>query len=596
MESLTAEDPPSLGGYELRARLGEGGFGLVYLALSPGGRAFAIKVLRREFARDREFLGRFRLEVAAAQRVNGIYTAPVVAAGLDDIPPWVATAFVPGPPLNDIVSQFGPLPEPALWRLLAGLVEALQAIHACGIVHRDLKPANVLLAADGPRVIDFGISKAAGGTSMTSTGSVFGTPGFMAPEQAEGKTVGPATDIFALGCILAYASAGVPPFGGGSVASVLYRVVHSAPVLDGIPPYLRGIVEMCLAKDPAGRPGLYDLAGIGRDGPEGRLAGHSAASFWPPQFARLIRDYQDRLEAAIMTSNTMVGRHSAAHLASPPLPVAGATHPPTAAPPTPPPARDLPWNASPPGYARTGTAGHGANYPGTWPPQPAPPFPQFQQPYPAGSSQQPFQAAPSQFPPQPYPAGAPQFPPQPYPVGPPQFRPPYVQPGGWQPNRVMPGTIRSAITVMFVGAGLAALSAISVLFRFGLAYHYAGTLLFNYRGLSAYAPASFSGAFLYIVECGLWLLIASQVKEGRDWARLVGTALLAVQIILVIVYRLFRANLFGFAQHLVYGGYEAEYMAIDTLGGLLTVLIGVTGCVAVVLLWLRPSWPYFRSR
>src|SRR5215472_1538809 len=203
MESLTVEDPPSTGGYELRARLGEGGFGLVYLGLSPGGRAVAVKVLQREFARDAEFLRRFRLEVAAAQQVNGIYTAPVVAAGLDVRPPWVATAFVPGPPLDQVVGKHGPLPEPALWRLLAGLVEALQAIHACGLVHRDLKPANVMLASDGPRVIDFGISKALDGTAMTSTGAVFGTPAFMAPEQAEGREVGPPTDVFALGCVLA---------------------------------------------------------------------------------------------------------------------------------------------------------------------------------------------------------------------------------------------------------------------------------------------------------------------------------------------------------------------------------------------------------
>jgi serine/threonine protein kinase len=379
MESLMEDDPSSLGGYELQARLGEGGFGLVYLALSPGGRAVAIKVLQRELARDPEFLGRFRLEVAAAQRVNGLYTAPVVAYGLDDRPPWVATAFVPGPPLNQIVSRSGPLPEAAMWRLLAGLVEALQAIHACGIVHRDLKPANVLIAADGPRVIDFGISKTVDGTSMTSTGAVFGTPGFMAPEQAEGNAVGPATDVFALGCVLAYASAGVSLFGVGSVASVLYRIVHSAPVLDGVPVYLRGVVEMCLAKDPAARPGLGDLASIGRDGPGGMLTGHSATSFWPPQFTRLIREYQDRLDTGI-TTGKMADRHSPAHLAPSARSVTDATHLPAAASPALSSARHLPGTGAAHDRTRTGSNWRGVTSSGTWQPQSTLQRPQFPQP------------------------------------------------------------------------------------------------------------------------------------------------------------------------------------------------------------------------
>ena len=134
------------------------------------------------------------------------------------------------------MSEHGPLPEQALWPLLAGLVEALQAIHACGVVHRDLKPANVLLATDGPRVIDFGIARAADGTSLTAAGVVFGTPGYMSPEQAEGRGAGPASDVFALGCVVAYAAAGTGPFGTGTAAAILYRVVHAEPVLDGVPP------------------------------------------------------------------------------------------------------------------------------------------------------------------------------------------------------------------------------------------------------------------------------------------------------------------------------------------------------------------------
>ena len=297
MESLTDEDPRSVGGYELRARLGQGGFGKVYLGLSPGGRAVAVKVLRPELGEDREFLRRFRLEVAAAQRVNGIYTAQVVSAGLNERRPWVATAFVPGPSLERAVAVNGPLPELAVWRLLAGLVEALQAIHACGLVHRDLKPANVLLAADGPRVIDFGISKSLDGTAMTATGMIIGTPSFMAPEQADGGIVGPESDVFSLGCVLAYAATGALPFGSGNHLSILYRIVHKDPALDGIPAQLRAVIEECLAKAPAARPGLAELAKIGRDGPAG-VSSPSPVAFWPPSIAQLIRQHEGQLDHA----------------------------------------------------------------------------------------------------------------------------------------------------------------------------------------------------------------------------------------------------------------------------------------------------------
>ena len=175
MKALAADDPQVIGEYRLRAQLGSGGMGRVYLGLSPGGRAVAIKVVNPDLAGNEEFLHRFAQEVAAARAVSGIYTAPVVASGLNERPPWLATAFVPGPSLDQVVAENGPLPAPALWPLLAGLTEAMAAIHACGVVHRDLKPANVLLAADGPRVIDFGISLAADGTALTATGVVFGT-------------------------------------------------------------------------------------------------------------------------------------------------------------------------------------------------------------------------------------------------------------------------------------------------------------------------------------------------------------------------------------------------------------------------------------
>ena len=268
MKPLAADDPRVIGEYRLRAQLGAGGMGRVYLGLSPAGRAVAIKVVHPDLASDADFLRRFGQEVAAARAVSGIYTAPVVASGLNERPPWLATAFVPGPPLDQVVGENGPLPEQALWPLLAGLVEALQAIHACGVVHRDLKPANVLLATDGPRVIDFGIARAADGTSLTAAGVVFGTPGYMSPEQAEGRGAGPASDVFALGCVVAYAATGTGPFGTGTAAAILYRVVHADPVLDGVPPRLRQVVAACLAKDPAARPSLRGAVrhDRGRDG------------------------------------------------------------------------------------------------------------------------------------------------------------------------------------------------------------------------------------------------------------------------------------------------------------------------------------------
>jgi Protein kinase domain len=290
MEPLSANDPRTVGEFQLRSRLGVGGMGRVYLGFSRAGRAVAVKVVHPELARDQEFIRRFRQEVAAARAVSGIYTAPVVTAGVDDNPPWLATVFVPGPSLAAVVSSRGPLPEAAVWRLAAGLAEALQAVHACGLIHRDLKPANVLLAADGPHVIDFGISRALNGTSLTVKGTVIGTPGFMSPEQATGSQVGPASDVFSLGCVLAYAAAGFQPFGEGSAPAVLYRVVSGQPNLVTIPSGLRDIVAACLAKNPHDRPALAVLATmISRAGP---AVAPSPTSFWPRPLAEAIRQHQ----------------------------------------------------------------------------------------------------------------------------------------------------------------------------------------------------------------------------------------------------------------------------------------------------------------
>jgi serine/threonine protein kinase len=286
MEPLSADDPRQIGGFSLRSRLGAGGMGRVYLAFSPGGRAVAMKVVHPGLAADPEFLRRFRNEVAAARAVSGMYTAPVVGAGVDDDPPWLATAYVPGPPLAEVVGRYGPLSETAVWRLGAGLTEALRAVHACGLVHRDLKPGNVLLAADGPHVIDFGISRAFEGTSVTSTGMVVGTPGYMSPEQAEGQQAGPPSDVFSLGCVLAYAATGNAPFGGGSAASILYRVVTGQPDLSGVPANLRQVITACLAKNPRERIGLDQLGPmIATLGPP--ISG-TLGAYWPEPLASII--------------------------------------------------------------------------------------------------------------------------------------------------------------------------------------------------------------------------------------------------------------------------------------------------------------------
>jgi hypothetical protein len=286
MEPLSANDPRMIGEFRLHSRLGAGGMGQVYLGFSPAGRAVAIKVIHSQFTTDPEFLRRFSHEVTAARAVGGMYTAPVVDSSVTDSSPWLATAYVPGPPLAAVVGQYGALPEAAVWRLAAGLAEALRAVHAAGVIHRDLKPANVLLADDGPHVIDFGISRPFHGTQLTSAGMVIGTPGYMSPEQAKSGTTGPASDIFSLGCVLAYAATSSPPFEGDNPASVLYRIVSAEPDLNAIPPRLRQVIEACLNKDPAQRPGPAQvLAMISSLGPEIQA---SLGSFWPAEVARVI--------------------------------------------------------------------------------------------------------------------------------------------------------------------------------------------------------------------------------------------------------------------------------------------------------------------
>ncbi|MEV7446909.1 serine/threonine-protein kinase [Streptomyces sp. NPDC091204] len=252
-EPLHAEDPQTVAAYRLAARLGAGGMGRVYLSHTPGGRPVAIKVVRPELAEDPAFRRRFRREVVAARRVRGAYTAEVIDADADAVPPWLATLYVPGPSLSEAVAQRGPLPVPAVLWLMAGVAEALQAIHAEGIVHRDLKPSNVLLASDGPRVIDFGISTASDTTAPTATGSTIGTPQYMAPEQALAGETTAATDVFALGQTAAFAALGEPLYGTGPSMTVLFRIVHSSPDLSRLPEELQPLLARCLAADPEER-------------------------------------------------------------------------------------------------------------------------------------------------------------------------------------------------------------------------------------------------------------------------------------------------------------------------------------------------------
>jgi serine/threonine protein kinase len=278
---LLPDDPPMVAGYLLRARLGAGGMGRVFLAFTPAGRAIAVKVMRAELADDEEFRRRFRQEVFAARRVQGIYTAPVVDFDADAPLPWLATAYVPGPSLQEAVGENGPLPVRAVGRLVAGVAEALITIHRAGLIHRDLKPANVLLADDGPRVIDFGIARAAESTSVTRTGLRVGTPAYMAPEQVRGAAVTPETDVFALGQLAMYAATGRTAFGEGSQEALFYRIVHEQPILDGCPDSLRDLVERCLAKDPGHRPALTEIV----ESAQALTAGETMRPWLPPAIA-----------------------------------------------------------------------------------------------------------------------------------------------------------------------------------------------------------------------------------------------------------------------------------------------------------------------
>ncbi|WP_101256648.1 serine/threonine-protein kinase [Streptomyces barkulensis] len=263
LRPLQPDDPREVAGYRLTARVGEGGMGAVYLSGTRGNQPVALKVIRREFARDAEFRRRFEQEVRAARRVQGYHIVPVLDHDTGGEQPWLATAYVPGIPLDDALALHGPLPLPAALQLTACTARALQAVHTAGVIHRDLKPSNILLGTDGPWIIDFGIARAADSTQLTRSGGFIGTPQYMSPEHASGDTVTAASDVFSLGLVAAVAATGRHPYGDGAAITLAAQIANTAqrpPDLSGYPEPLRGVLERCLAADPAARPAPEELA------------------------------------------------------------------------------------------------------------------------------------------------------------------------------------------------------------------------------------------------------------------------------------------------------------------------------------------------
>ncbi|RPF34298.1 PQQ-binding-like beta-propeller repeat protein [Streptomyces sp. TLI_185] len=287
VDQLTQHDPRRIGPFEVLGRLGAGGMGLVYLARSASGRRVAIKTVRTELAEDQLFRVRFSREVEAARAVSGFYTAAVVDADARAAVPWLATAYVPAPSLEEIVNECGPLPAQAVRWLAAGVAEALQSIHGAGLVHRDLKPSNVLVVEDGPRVIDFGIASGVSNTRLTMTNVAVGTPAYMSPEQAkDSRSVTGASDVFSLGSMLVFAATGHPPFHGANPVETVFMLLREGPDLEGLPEELRPLIESLMQMEATARPNPADL--------QAQLAPHlfgsgsddsGTASAWLPERA-----------------------------------------------------------------------------------------------------------------------------------------------------------------------------------------------------------------------------------------------------------------------------------------------------------------------
>ena len=567
MEPLSANDPRTVGEFRLHARLGAGGMGQVYLGFSPAGRA-----------------------------VGGMYTAPVVAAGLDDNPPWLATAYVPGPSLSDMVARHGALPELAVWRLGAGLAEALRAVHACGLVHRDLKPSNVLLAADGPHVIDFGISRAFDGTQLTAVGMVVGTPGYMSPEQAEGALVGPASDVFSLGCVLAFAASGNAPFGAGSAASVLYRVVTGRPDLASVPDKLREVISGCLVKDPAQRPELAALgAMITRAAP---ALTATPTSFWPAEVAKVI-------EGATAASASLKPARTGAALSGAGAAAAGMTGGGPAADGTAGAsgaavaavAAGAPNGSGTVDAARPDTASSGA--PG--------PAGMVQDGYYAaatasmaarrpGGTAAPGQAAPgwvvggpsahggSGFPGGPGVPGGPPRSPAPGPMAPWPQAPQPDPLARYTPAPRNPWRPTSVVTAVWLMYGGAVLTVVGMFIDLAVISHLRTAYLADHpfldqAGINRINTLAGVGDLAVIIGCvigvSLWLTLAVAANRGQGWTRVVGTVLFGIDT-LVFIGTIGRPGI----------------PAIKTIH----TLIWLVGLVTVVLLWQRQAGLFFSSR
>ncbi|MGW6845898.1 serine/threonine-protein kinase [Streptomyces sp. NPDC054958] len=304
LRPLGPGDPQEIAGYRLLAKIGEGGMGSVYLSRTRGNQPVALKVIRREFAQEQDFRVRFEREVQAARRVQGYHIVPVLGHDTSGEQPWLATAFVPGLALDDALATYGPLPLPAMFQLIGCTAQALHSIHAASVVHRDLKPSNILLGSNGPWVIDFGIARATDTTQLTRSGGFIGTPQYMSPEHALGRTVGAATDVFALGLIAAVVATGRHPYGDGaglSTAAAIANTPQQAPDLSGYPEPLRRLLERCLHSEAEQRPTPAELAEWC-----GREAGRELRNFdgWLPapvaaEIARRERSAQSQAQAPV---------------------------------------------------------------------------------------------------------------------------------------------------------------------------------------------------------------------------------------------------------------------------------------------------------
>jgi hypothetical protein len=620
MEPLSANDPRMIGEFRLHAQLGAGGMGQVYLGFSPAGRAVAVKVIHQQFARDQEFLRRFSHEVAAASAVGGMYTAPVVDYDLTSATPWLATAYVPGPTLATFIAKHGALQETALWRLAAGLAEALRAVHAKGLIHRDLKPANVLLADSGPHVIDFGISRASSSmTQLTSAGMAIGTPGYMSPEQAQVQAVGPPSDIFSLGCVLAFAATGSPPFSGDNPASILYRIVSAEPDLGAVPPAFRQVVAACLKKNPAERPTPGQLIGmINQFGP---ATPATLGSFWPGDVARIIA-----MEQAAQTPTGLTPPEpfpGAAPPAARPSGMTGAGGPPgfpspSAAPGAAPQERTPTALATPPSGQGAGATGHapmiadgyyaaaqqpsGPAAPPAAAPGSGPSLPPLGAPPPAYSGQQAYPGQPSGGQQPPYglgsygqaayganpfgqaPSGQAPYPGQPSPYGaqqpayPSQPGVPYT-PGRRKPTAAeVPQAVHTAVRTMYAGFTVTVVAFVASLIAFGRYSHNVTVLRNLGRTAAENSQNSMAGATAIalsadVIGLGCWLWLAAAARRGRGWTRIAGLVLLCVYSVVTLI--------------VVFGTKN------DPTAEFSTILVWALGVAAVIPLWLQQAQEFF---